>query len=91
MVGTVGALTFAQHWSNTFVQFAPKLRNGGFRVVGPMKVQHMLAVWKSGLVHSPCVKLDMFNNFVTPLTVTVMFEAVLYGESPKLGVLGVLS
>ena len=52
--------------------FAHKLRNnGGFRVVGPMMVQHMLVVWKSDLVNSPCVKLEMF-------------EAVLYGESPKL-------
>ena len=38
--------------------FAPKLRNNvGFRVVGPMMVQHMLAVWKSSLVNSPCVKV----------------------------------
>ena len=52
-----------------------------------MMVHHILAVWKSGLVHLPCVKLKMFINFVTSLTVTVMFEAVLYGDSPKLDVL----
>ena len=49
-----------------------------------MNFRKRVEIWSGSL--SLC-GFRLFHNFSTPLTMTVMFGAVLYGEDPKLVVL----